>query len=100
MFKQRDKGKDKSRDRERRNSSGSESSLSQSSVSSSPKPSAKNAKHNSLSDSKGTVEHTYRGGGGGGKSANTQSQCPEMYAKEIHELYDGHHKVSPTLNSY
>ena len=28
------------------------------------------------------------------------SWCPEMHANEMHELYDRHHKVSPTLNSY
>ena len=26
--------------------------------------------------------------------------CPEMHANEMHEMYDRHHKVSPTLNSY
>ena len=26
--------------------------------------------------------------------------CSEMHAKEMHELYDRHHKVSPNLNSY
>ena len=26
--------------------------------------------------------------------------CPEMYANEIHELYDRDHKVAPNLNSY
>ena len=26
--------------------------------------------------------------------------CPEMHENEIHELYERHHKVSPTLNSY
>ena len=26
--------------------------------------------------------------------------CPEMHADEMHELYDSHNKVSPTLNSY
>ena len=31
---------------------------------------------------------------------NTYKICPEMHANEIHELYDGHHKVSPNLNSH
>ena len=26
--------------------------------------------------------------------------CPEMNANEMHELYDRHPKVSPTLNSF
>ena len=26
--------------------------------------------------------------------------CPEMHFNEMHELYDRHHKVSPTINSY
>ena len=26
--------------------------------------------------------------------------CPEMHANEMHELYNTHQKVSPTLNSY
>ena len=26
--------------------------------------------------------------------------CPETHANEMHELYDRHHKLSPTLNSY
>ena len=26
--------------------------------------------------------------------------CPEMHANDMHELYETHHKVSPTQNSY
>ena len=26
-------------------------------------------------------------------------KCPEIHANEMHELYDGHYKVSPNLNS-
>ena len=29
-----------------------------------------------------------------------QLVCPEMRANEVHEVYYGHRKVSPTQNSY
>ena len=32
-------------------------------------------------------------------SSNRKSEiCPEMHGNGMHELYDRHHKVSPTLN--
>ena len=34
------------------------------------------------------------------KNARPREICPEMHANEMHELYERHHKVSPTLNSY